>query len=161
MKSDMEVKRRGDTFTFKAGVRREVNFWFFLNDFSTFGNPDKKPLYVRENYLKCNRILRRNDINQLVLIMESGEYFKIKSPTYTRKRTEKDCEEYYKLSKSRKNKLNVEPSKLEVTIIIPEGSAVEILSVSGAYHGYIVNDGGTFKLTKNIDYVEDVSGVCF
>lgn len=158
----MEIKCQGNTFTFKAGKRREVSFWFFLNDFSAFGNSKKHPEYIRENYRKCMKILRTNKINQLVLTMESGdEYFKIGSPTYTRKRTKKDCEEYRKMSKDKKNKLKPEPSKLEVTITIPEGSAVEIMSVDDKFFGYITNDDGNFKKTKDVYYVQKVSGVWF
>lgn len=152
-------QKGSDVYTFKAGQRKKTHFLFLLNDLSAFGNPVKKPMKVRGNYRKCNQLLLKHKINEFILVLKDGEYFEIKTPIFSRGRTEKDIKEYCNMYK--RGEVKPEPPRLEVEITIPAGNAIKVYSIDEGYFTYLVNQGGQFYETNDYAAVEEVTGVPF
>lgn len=148
-----------NTFSFKAGARRTTRFLFLLSDFSTFGNPAKKPMKVRGNFRKCMDILLRNEINELTVVLKNGEYFEIGPPIFTRGRSKEDIEQYSGMYG--KNKIKAEPAHFEVQITVPVGNAVKVYSIADNFEIYLVNEDGKFSETTDFDFVDKIAGSLF
>ena len=133
-------KRRKDgSFVFSMG--KPTHFLFLLNDFSAFGNPDKKPRNVRENFRKCMKIMLGLELDKLELLLSTGDNFVIGPPILSKKESE--------------------PKKLELTLTIPPGNAIKVYSIDDNYASYLVNEGGTFYETDDYEAVEEATGTYF
>jgi len=157
----MKVKhpKGSDTYTFKLGGGKEVRFLFLISDLSAFVDPLKEPANIRGNYRKCMKVLLGNKFNEFNLVLKSGEYFKIGTPTYSRGRTKKDIEEYRTMIRS--DDIKAEPSRFEVAITIPAGNAIKVYSIEEGYETYLVNQGEKFYESKDFIAVEEATGAFF
>ncbi|MBQ2638996.1 hypothetical protein IJF91_02950 [Candidatus Saccharibacteria bacterium] len=151
-------KKHDDTYVFDNGKER-THFLFLLSDLSAFGNPVKKPMGIRGNYRKCMKVLLKNELNQLELILKSGDYFEISSPVFSRGHTEEEVKEYR--SSAHGDSIKVEPAKLSVTLKIPQGEAIKIYSIEASFQVYLVNQGGIFYESNDFVAVEEATGVYF
>ena len=151
-------KKHDDAYTFNNG-KEKTHFLFLLSDLSAFGNPVKKPMGIRENYRKCMKILLKNEINQLELILKSGDYFEIGPPIFSRGHTAEEVEEYR--ASAHGDSIKVEPAKLSVLLRIPPGEAIKVYSIEANFQVYLVNQGGKFYESNDFVAVEEVTGVYF
>jgi len=135
----VDFRKFGDSIVFKP--EEKSYFYFLLSDFSAFGNPAKKPLKIRGNYRKCNKILLDNQLDEFEILLSKGEYFAISDPYFTCKETE--------------------PVRLTVTITVPAGNAIRVFSIDAGYNIYLVNDGEDFIVMEDHHDVERITGSYF
>ena len=126
---------------YTADIGKPTQYAYLLSDFSAFGNPIKKPLNIRGNYRKSMKLLLENKIDRFIIMLKSGDYFKIEPPVLTRKETE--------------------PKKIELTIEIPPGNAIKIFSINDGFFTYIVNKEGIFYETDDYREAEKETGAYF
>ena len=158
----MIVKRYGDTWYFKAGVKRTTEFCFLLSDFSAFGNPVKKPMNIRKNYREVMKILLEHEINELIITLKNSDeadHFEIRSSDFYRGRTVAEVKEYRKMDKT--TTIKAEAPKLEIEICLPANSAVKVFSIKDGFKTYLVNDGENFGRHNNYKEVVEITGVYF
>lgn len=134
-------REQDGSFSFRDDSATMAHFLFLLSDFSAFGNPVKKPLNIRGNYRKAMKLLLTNELDELQLILRSGEDFKIDPPIISKKMNE--------------------PKTLELVVTIPPGEAIKVYSIDKAYYSYLVNSGGTFYESNDPLTVAENTGVYF
>ena len=137
----MQICKRRKDGTYSFSVGKPTHFLFLLSDFSAFGNPAKKPFSIRENFRKSMKYLLKHELDELDLLLKTGEDFKIDPPVLSKKQNE--------------------PKKLEIPIVVPPGNAIKVFSIDSGFATYLVNQGGEFFETEDYESVEEASGVFF
>jgi hypothetical protein len=150
---------KANAFLFKAGPRRKTQFLYLFSDFSAFGDPIKKPVKFRGNYRKTIKFLLENELNELTVRVQDGDYLEVLNPVFSRERTAKEIKEYHQAYKNGKVKADL--AKLDVTITLPAGNAIKIYSIKDSYMIYIVNDGKKIFTTDDFALVEEITDVYF
>ncbi len=122
-------REKDGTFVFKSS-KTPLHYLFLLSDICAFVDQSKKPLKIRENYPKAMKMLLENPLDELQILLRSGDYFKVEPPILNKKPTE--------------------PKTLKLSMTVPKGEAIKVYSIDGAYVTYIINRNG--KFIKTSDY---------